>query len=44
MWAVEYLQLDLLQNIARSHDIPLHSRVLDFTPGMWEDAAFVVHL
>src|SRR3954462_2294129 len=38
--AIEYLQLDPLQLIARSHDITLHSRVLDYTPGMWEDLAY----
>ena len=36
MREMEYLQLDPLQIIARSHDITLHSRVLDYTPGMWE--------
>ena len=36
MHAIDYLQLDPLQIIARSHDITLHSRVLDYTPGMWE--------
>ena len=40
MRAMEYLQLDPLQIIARSQDIKLHSRVLDYTPGMWEDAAY----
>src|SRR5215213_6665671 len=40
MRAMEYLQLDPLQIIARSHDIKLHSRVLDYTPGMWEDLAY----
>ena len=40
MRAMEYLQLDPLQIIARSHDIKLHSRVLDYTPGMWERAAY----
>jgi len=40
MLAMEYLQLDPLQIIARSHDITLHSRILDYTPGMWEDAAY----
>jgi len=40
MRAMEYLQLDPLQIIARSHDIKLHSRVLDYTPGMWEAAAY----
>lgn len=40
MTAMEYLQLDPLQIIARSQDIKLHSRVLDYTPGMWEQAAY----
>jgi uncharacterized protein len=40
MRAMEYLQLDPLQIIARSHDIALHSRVLDYTPGLWEDLAY----
>src|SRR6266498_5797405 len=40
MRAMEYLQLDPLQIIARSHDIKLHSRVLDHTPGMWEAVAY----
>lgn len=40
MRAIEHLQLDPLQIIARSHDITLHSRVLDYTPGMWEDLAY----
>jgi len=40
MRAMEYLQLDPLQIIARSHDISLHSRVLDYTPGMWEELAY----
>ena len=40
MRAMEYLQLDPLQIVARSHDITLHSRVLDYIPGMWEDAAY----
>jgi len=40
MRAVEYLQLDPLQIIARSHDITLHSRVLDYTPGLWEELAY----
>lgn len=40
MRALEYLQLDPLQIIARSHDIQLHSRVLDYTPGMWEEVAY----
>jgi uncharacterized protein YcaQ len=40
MRAMEYLQLDPLQIIARSQDITLHSRVLDYTPGMWEEVAY----
>jgi uncharacterized protein YcaQ len=40
MRAIEYLQLDPLQIVARSHDLTLHSRVLDTAPGMWEDLAY----
>ncbi len=40
MRAMEYLQLDPLQIIARSQDIKLHSRVLDYTPGLWERVAY----
>lgn len=40
MREAEYLQLDPLQIIARSHDIQLHSRTLDYTPGMWETATY----
>ncbi len=40
MRAMEYLQLDPLNIIARSQDIKLYSRVLDYTPGMWEDLAY----
>jgi uncharacterized protein YcaQ len=40
MRAMEYLQLDPLQIIARSHDLKLHSRVLDYTPGMWEEVTY----
>ena len=40
MRAMEYLQLDPLQIIARSHDITLHSRVLQYTPGMWEAVSY----
>src|SRR5690606_30145039 len=36
MRAMEYLQLDPLQVVARSHDIALYSRVIDYQPGMWE--------
>jgi len=38
--AMEYLQLDPLQIIARSQDITLYSRVLDYTPGLWEDLTY----
>src|SRR5512147_769521 len=40
MRAIEYLQLDPLQIIARSHDITLHSRVLDYKPDMWETPTY----
>jgi uncharacterized protein len=40
MNAMEYLQLDPLQIIARSQDILLHSRVAGYTPGLWEDLAY----
>ena len=40
MRAIEYLQLDPLQIIARSQDIMLHSRVLDDTPGLWEEVTY----
>jgi uncharacterized protein YcaQ len=40
MRTMEYLQLDPLQIIARSHDIKLHSRVLDYKPGLWEEATY----
>jgi uncharacterized protein len=40
MRSTEYLQLDPLQIIARSQDIQLHSRVLDYTPGLWEELAY----
>ncbi len=40
MREMEYLQLDPLQVIARSHDIQLHSRVLDYAPGLWEDVTY----
>ena len=41
MREMEYLQLDPLQIIARSHDIKLHSRVLDYSPGMWEEPTYM---
>jgi uncharacterized protein YcaQ len=40
MRAMEYLQLDPLQIIARSQDITLHSRVLDYTLGLWEQVTY----
>jgi len=40
MRAMEYLQLDPLQIVARSHDIKLHSRVFGYTPGAWEELAY----
>src|SRR5947209_4047372 len=40
MRAMEYLQLDPLNIIARSQDITLHSRILDYTPGRWEDLTY----
>src|SRR5712692_5291619 len=40
MRAMEYLQLDPLQIIARSQDITLQSRVLDYRPGLWEKLAY----
>lgn len=40
MREMEYLQLDPLQIVARSQDIALYGRVLDYTPGLWEEAAY----
>jgi uncharacterized protein len=40
MRAMEYLQLDPLQIIARSQDITLHSRVLHYAPGLWEEPTY----
>jgi hypothetical protein len=40
MRAMEYLQLDPLQIIARSQDITLHSRVLNYKGDMWEDVTY----
>lgn len=40
MREMEYLQLDPLQVIARSQDILLHSRVLDYTPELWEKVTY----
>ncbi|MCC7360406.1 MAG: YcaQ family DNA glycosylase [Anaerolineales bacterium] len=38
--AMEYLQLDPLQIVARSQDIKLYGRVLDYRPGGWERLAY----
>ncbi len=38
--AMDYLQLDPLQIVARSQDIQLHSRVLDTTPSAWEEVTY----
>lgn len=38
--AMEYLQLDPLQIIARAQDISLYGRVLDYTPGLWERVTY----
>lgn len=40
MREMAYLQLDPLQIIARSHDITLYGRVLDYTPDQWEAVAY----
>jgi uncharacterized protein YcaQ len=40
MRAIEYLQLDPLQMVARSQEILLHSRVADYRPGMWEELTY----
>ena len=40
MRAMEYLQLDPLQIVARSQDLALHSRVIDYSPGMWEGLCY----
>jgi hypothetical protein len=40
MRAMEYVQLDPLQIIARTQDIKLHSRVFDYKPGQWETLAY----
>jgi uncharacterized protein YcaQ len=40
MRAMEYLQLDPLQIIARSQDIALQGRVIDYLPEMWEDLTY----
>jgi uncharacterized protein len=40
MRAMEYLQLDPLQIVARSQDLALQSRVVDYAPGMWEKLCY----
>ena len=40
MRAMEYLQLDPLQVVARSQDLALHSRVIGYAPGMWEQPCY----
>lgn len=40
MRTMEYLQLDPLQIVARTHDLKLHSRVLDYEIGFWEKLTY----
>ena len=40
MRAMEYVQLDPLQIVARSQDLALHGRVIDYTPGLWEKICY----
>ena len=40
MRAMEFLQLDPLQIIARSQDIALQGRVLEYKPEMWENLTY----
>ena len=40
MRAMEHVQLDPLHIVARRHDIKLHSRVTDYTPGLWETLTY----
>lgn len=40
MREMEYLQLDPLQIVARTQDIMLYGRVLDYRPGQWEDLTY----
>jgi uncharacterized protein YcaQ len=40
MRAMEYLQLDPLQILARSQDIALYSRVINYQPSLWEDLTY----
>jgi uncharacterized protein YcaQ len=40
MREMEYLQLDPLQIIVRSHEIQLHSRVLNYELDLWKDVTY----
>jgi uncharacterized protein len=40
MRAMQYLQLDPLQIVARAQDIALYGRVLDYTPEGWEQPTY----
>jgi len=40
MRGMDYLQLDPLQMIARSHDISLYGRVVDYQPAQWEEVTY----
>src|SRR5215469_13327584 len=40
MRAMEFLQLDPLQVVARSQDIALYGRVVDYAPGAWEELCY----
>ncbi len=40
MRTMEYLQLDPLQIVARSQDIALYSRVIDYRPALWEEVTY----
>lgn len=40
MRAMEHLQLDPLQIIARSQDLALAGRVIDYASGMWEEVCY----
>jgi uncharacterized protein YcaQ len=40
MRAVEHLQLDPLLVVARSQDLMLHSRVIDYQPDSWAELAY----
>src|SRR5215472_17034518 len=40
MRAMEFLQLDPLQVVARSQDIALYGRIVGYTPGAWEELCY----